>query len=79
MKVKVLLFAAPRELVGQGELVLELPERATVQTLREAIERAHPALRSHYLRFAVNQQYADPDTPLRNGDEVACIPPVGGG
>jgi len=27
----------------------------------------------------VNRQYAAPETELREGDEVACLPPVGGG
>jgi len=31
------------------------------------------------IRFAVNQAYADPDTLLQPGDEVAIIPPVSGG
>ncbi len=79
MKVKVLLFAAPREQVGKGEIELELPEKATVQELQAALKNAHPALRSPHLRFAVNRRYATPDTTLHDGDEIACIPPVGGG
>jgi molybdopterin synthase sulfur carrier subunit len=31
------------------------------------------------LRYAVNQQMARPDSPLRAGDEVAFFPPVTGG
>ena len=31
------------------------------------------------LRVAVNQQFADPDTLIHPGDEVAVFPPVTGG
>ena len=31
------------------------------------------------LLFAVNQEYATPDTPLKENDEVAVFPPVSGG
>ena len=41
--------------------------------------RGYPALEAQRVRFAVNQAYASLNTPLHDGDEVACIPPVGGG
>ncbi len=33
----------------------------------------------NYIRLAVNQDYADLSTVLRDGDEVALITPVSGG
>jgi molybdopterin converting factor small subunit len=43
-------------------------------------ERHHPLARVlPSCAFAVNQQYAPPTTALRDGDEVAVIPPVSGG
>jgi molybdopterin synthase catalytic subunit len=54
---------------------------ATVDDAWTAAVEVVPALapgRSS-LRFAVNGDYADPDRPLADGDEVACIPPVSGG
>ena len=56
-----------------------LPAGATVQDAAEALFAAHPDLRALRLRFAVNAAYASPDTMLADGDEMACIPPVGGG
>ena len=35
--------------------------------------------RRHHLRFAVNNDYAELDRILQEGDEVAVIPPVAGG
>jgi molybdopterin converting factor subunit 1 len=77
--VQVRLFAAARELVGTGTLSQALPAGATVQELAEALYDAYAGLREMRLRFAVNTAYADPDTVLQDGDEVACLPPVGGG
>ncbi len=79
MKVAVRFFAGPREQMGVSELVQELPAGATVQTLVDALVGAHPELGSFRLKYAVNSTYASLDTELRDGDEVACIPPVGGG
>jgi molybdopterin converting factor subunit 1 len=77
--IQVRLFAAARELVGTGTLSQALPVGTTVQELAETLYDAYPGLREMRLRFAVNTAYADPDAVLQDGDEVACIPPVGGG
>ncbi|HII40954.1 MAG TPA: MoaD/ThiS family protein, partial [Thermoplasmata archaeon] len=43
--------------------------------------RAYPRLAPHRktLKVAVNQAFADPGVVLRDGDEVALLPPVSGG
>jgi molybdopterin converting factor small subunit len=79
MRVEVRLYAGARELAGAGSLTRSLSAGATVQDLAEALYDAHPGLRDMRLKFAVNASYADPGTALHDGDEVACIPPVGGG
>jgi molybdopterin converting factor small subunit len=79
MKVQVRLFAAARELVGSGAMAQVLPAQATMRDLVDVLFEAYPGLREMRLKFAVNSAYASLDTALRDGDEVACIPPVGGG
>ncbi len=79
IRIEVKLFAAARELVGQGTLMLDLSDGATVETLSAQLFESWPGLREMRLRFAVNAVYAGPDVVLRDGDEVALIPPVGGG
>jgi molybdopterin synthase sulfur carrier subunit len=37
------------------------------------------ALRSGRVRVAVNQELAGGDAPIREGDEIAFLPPVSGG
>jgi molybdopterin converting factor subunit 1 len=81
MNVRVLLFAAAREVVGARELSLALPEGAAARDAMDALCAQHPALSAHRgsLRIAVDGEYARDDTPLREGAEVAVIPPVAGG
>lgn len=81
MEVRVKLFATLRDRVGAKEVALELPEGATVATLREQIAVAYPALVPSLDNtiVAVNRQFASPDTLLHAEDEVALFPPVSGG
>ncbi|MBI3781246.1 MAG: MoaD/ThiS family protein [candidate division NC10 bacterium] len=81
MKIRVKCFAAAREIVGTGELVVELPEGSTVTHLLEQVRRQFPRLEglAGSLLFSVNREYAPSDKKLAAGDEVALIPPVSGG
>ena len=81
MTVKVLLFAAARELVGKEEIEIELDEPATIDQLRGALQRRYPQLNDllSASNWAVNQTYVGPGHPLENGCQVGLIPPVSGG
>jgi sulfur-carrier protein len=79
--VTVRLFAAVREAFGQSELVMELPTDSTVRSLSDVLclSGARQAAVLAHTTVAVNQRFAAPDTILHEGDEVAFLPPVGGG
>jgi molybdopterin converting factor subunit 1 len=79
--VRVLLFSVLRERIGTGAMAATLPAPATGRTLLDHLAERFPALRDYrpIVRLAVNEQYAPPDTPLSDGDEVALITPVSGG
>ena len=81
MKVQLRLFASLHEIVGQRRLDLELREGATVSDLKERLVEAFPAVRPviETLVYAVDEEYASMDEKLRDGAEVALIPPVSGG
>ena len=81
MRIHLKLFAILRERAGVGEMVLELPEGATVETAATALVKHVPGIREHVRRvaYAVNREYVDSSTPLNDGDELAVIPPVSGG
>jgi len=81
MRVRVKLFAILRERAGVSELTLDLPAGASVASAADAVMARFPALHE-YARsaaWAVNREYVKPDAPLRDGDELAAIPPVSGG
>ncbi|HEX9578255.1 MAG TPA: molybdopterin converting factor subunit 1 [Myxococcales bacterium] len=81
MRVTMLYFAAARERAGIPSEALELPDGATAaQALALACER-HPGLQAiaTKLRVAVDEDFVAPDRKLRDGAQVALIPPVSGG
>ncbi len=80
-RLKVLFFASCREAAGLRETDVVLDGPSTVAGLLDMLCQRHPSLGpiSRSLQVAVNAEYASRDTSLRDGDEVALIPPVSGG
>lgn len=81
MKIKVKFFASYREAVGKEEIEADIEENTDVNGLLEVLKKKHPEIGtlSETLIVSVNKEYATYDTILRNGDEVALLPPVSGG
>lgn len=80
--MEVRFFGPAQEAAGTQRALLEVPEGATVRDVVAAVRQGIPGLRNLErtgLRFAVNAEYAGEERPLRSGDVVALIPPVGGG
>ncbi len=81
MIVRALFFASYRDIAGTDELEVEVPSGSSVSDLVARLRAAggswstlpaHPAV-------AVNMDYSTLAAGLREGDEVAFIPPVSGG
>ena len=81
VKVRVLFFGAARDVVDQNPLELSLAAPATVSTAFKTLVAKFSDLErfGRSLLFAVNQEYATPDTMLKENDELAVFPPVSGG
>ena len=81
MKVRVLLFASLREVVGASRSAVELEPGARVGDVWERMISLYPRLAPHSgtVAFALNSAYTDPQVALHEGDEVAFLPPVSGG
>ena len=81
MTVRVLAFARLRELLGFGERVVGVPEGTTLETLWTTLAAQAPQLAPlrASTRFARNGALAAATTALSEGDEIALLPPVGGG
>jgi molybdopterin converting factor subunit 1 len=81
VRIRLLHFASFREAVGRDEEWREVPDGSRIAELWAGLSREVPL----FGRFAapppaaVNREYVSPDTLLREGDEVAFLPPVAGG
>ena len=80
MTITLLLFASYAEALGASSLAMELPGESTVGDVISAVRMRRGAERLPPTPLvAVNERYASLDSVVREGDEVALIPPVAGG
>jgi molybdopterin converting factor subunit 1 len=75
------LFATLRQLAGWKERVVELPGESNLGDLLDLLTAAQPQLNlaQRTIYAAVNEEYAQKETPLKENDVVAIFPPVSGG
>jgi MoaE-MoaD fusion protein len=81
MRVTVLFFGVLKEMLSSESQTLDLPPGSTVDTILEHYRELLPQRPKLWstLAIAVNQSYAVKGCLLRDGDEVALLPPVSGG
>ena len=79
--ITVKLFAAYQEAYGISELQLNFAPKTPVKAILDSILKDKPELEQfrHITRFGINLQFVEPDTIVKDGDEVVLIPPVSGG
>jgi molybdopterin synthase sulfur carrier subunit len=84
-EMKVLYFAWLRKKTGTGQETIHPP--AEIGTLGGLIDWLKTKSPGHaealadlsMVSFAVNQEYAEVEDPVKSGDEIALFPPVTGG
>jgi molybdopterin converting factor subunit 1 len=81
MKVRLLFFAVLRDIAGTDARELSLAEGTTASEVWALLRASYPKLMEYAQppMIAINESYAAPDAALREGDELAFIPPVAGG
>src|SRR5215204_414695 len=81
VNIRVLFFGAARDAVEAKQLELAVEAPATVSSAFQTLKTRFSMLErfGRSLLFAVNQEYATPDTQLKENDELAVFPPVSGG
>ena len=81
LEIRVLFFAMAHELAGESSIELSLPAPATAGDAEDALKKRYEWLgeRLSSYRIAVDEEFGGKDTPLRDGSELAIIPPVSGG
>ncbi|MEB3330004.1 MAG: MoaD/ThiS family protein [Candidatus Sericytochromatia bacterium] len=80
-ELEIRLFSLLREQVGASAVRVRVPAGTTVGALPRLLREAEPRLAPflEVSRVAVNRTFAPAGQALMPGDEVALIPPVGGG
>ncbi|MCA9120834.1 MAG: molybdopterin converting factor subunit 1 [Planctomycetales bacterium] len=81
MIIEVKLFAVAKQLANAEAVSVELPDKATVQDIRDALSKQHAELSGITSRamIAVDAEYVKDNSPVRQDSEIALIPPVSGG
>jgi molybdopterin synthase catalytic subunit/molybdopterin converting factor small subunit len=81
MRVRVVYLGMLKDIAGREKEDLQLPESSRLGDLFEQIQQTIPKLSDFRgaIALAVNYNYSDSSTVLRDNDEVALLPPVSGG
>lgn len=76
--IDVLFFAELQEAVGNEKISIEAAG-ITVTDMKGKLLETYDLHNLDNSLIAINEEYAQEDTVLRDGDVVAFIPPVSGG
>jgi molybdopterin synthase catalytic subunit len=81
VRVKVLFFGQLKDIVGRSEDAIELEEGTRLSSIFKHYAGRFPRMHDleHSIVMACNRQFADGSAEVRDGDEVAFLPPVSGG
>lgn len=84
--IKIKLFASFRELIGRSEIDIDIlnieNKPQNVKELLLSLDKDYPGISSILERMplvALNQEFSDINTEVKDGDEIAFIPPMAGG
>ena len=81
MNVRVQFFSHLKDVVGASEMTVSVAEGATAAHLLEQLYTRFPKLREwdNSILVGAGVEFVERDYPLKDGDEIAVMPPVQGG
>jgi len=80
-EVLVKFFASARDIVGKKDIQMEIKKDCKVEDVMANIFEEYPELKEmeDQLLISVNKDRTDKKEILKDGDEIAVMPPVTGG
>ena len=80
MEIQLLFFGITTDLVGEKSMSISIIDNTSITELKSILMTRFSGLKNiHEFAIAVNEDYAEDDLIIKNGDVVAIIPPVSGG
>ena len=81
ISINLLYFAFVKDKTGVEFDLLDLPSDTSVKSLMKIILEKYPSLGNiiDMIQISVNYKIVDVDTILKDGDEIAFLPPISGG
>jgi molybdopterin converting factor small subunit len=79
MKIKLLFFGALTDVIGAQEEIVEVNDNLDITYLNLDLLSRYPSLSNFKYKIALNKIVVDKDQKLKEGDEVAFLPPFAGG
>ena len=80
MQLEILFFGITSDLIGKRSIEMEFQDGINLTELKSSLLEKFPKLKHHSnFSMAVNMEYAEETTLIKNKDVVALIPPVSGG
>ena len=78
--MKIFLFGIVQDLIGKSEIDFKLSDCNTIDCLQRKLLIQYPKLKElNKFAFAINENYAQLNSEIKDDDVVAIIPPVSGG
>lgn len=77
MQIKVLFFGILTEITGKNEMIVK--DVKTSSGLIEKLQQEYPELADYHSMVSINQEVVRTDQALKDGDELALLPPFAGG
>jgi molybdopterin converting factor subunit 1 len=81
MSLRILFFASLSDIAGMRETRVDAAKFTDVSSVFEKFAKDFPALGKYRasVHFALNSEFAHPESTVHDGDEIAFFPPVSGG
>ncbi|MCX6013325.1 MAG: MoaD/ThiS family protein [Chloroflexi bacterium] len=79
MRITIKFFALYREITGENDITIEAQKGSTVASLSKELSKKFPGFPSNPSMVAVNSEFVESDYKIKNGDEMAFLPPFSGG